>query len=155
MKIPRLFIAAAAMLTASEPALGCFFTPVVEIGDRPRSEAERAEAARLAYDRQALARLEAADALVEVVALTPVSEFRAGSVRVLRSYKGDIAPGTELSFRATPETDCGGGTRFDAGSRGLILIDDRSADPLYFHGYLSIHDFALFHRAGRLASIRQ
>ena len=129
-----LWITIIALSGYSQTALAC------SIGRNTRPiEVQRDEDARASYL--------SAEALLEVVALRGSRFDRPGLVRVVRTLKGQVRPGTLLKLAALEEEMCGVGN-FRRGSRGLILILERLDRPLAFRGYLPSDYLHRLHRLG-------
>ena len=88
-----------------------------------------------------------ARAVVEVVAETASVYPRRGSMRVLRSYKGNYRPGERLAVASLLGPACGHGD-FPRGARGIMLIHGRSGHV--WQGFLAPEHVAMLRREGLL-----
>lgn len=127
---------AAALAALPAPARACTMTARIP----PPTQAQIDEATRQLYAR--------AEAVAEVVAVAGSSFDRAGRMRVLRVYKGDLAPGALIDIGPLPDSLCGVGD-FATGSRGLVMLP-RLFGRLIFQGYLPAGDIATLRRSGLL-----
>jgi len=73
-------------------------------------------------------------------------------MRVIRVFKGDLAPGALISVRAIPSAMCGPGD-FAQGSRGYILAPTRG--PTHFEGHLLPSQVTFLRRRGLLGQGRR
>lgn len=134
MKRLAIALALSAALTLSpRPARACTMTARIP----PPTQAE--------IDQWTRRRFAGAEAVVDVEATAGSSFGQPGRMRVVRVYKGQIVPGTEIGMRTLSGAMCGPG-EFAAGSRGTIMIA-RLSDP-FFEGYLSDREIALLQRRG-------
>ncbi len=128
--------AAVAALMLPAPARACTMTARVP----PPSPAELDQATRQLYAR--------AETVAEVVALAGSTPERAGRMRIVRVYKGTLAPGVEIELRPLPDSLCGAND-FAAGSSGLVMLPRRFGQ-LIFEGYASPGEIATLRRGGLL-----
>ena len=134
-----------AMAAATLPgaALACRLRPLPPPVERVRAAA--------------LQRYAGAAVLVEAEAVAAADEDGLTTMRVLRTYKGEVRPGAIISVMAPATITCGcdGCSQGppDRGERGLMLLDrtDRLPD---FSGFLSGADVALYRQLGLLPPAR-
>jgi hypothetical protein len=127
---------AAALALLPAPARACTMTARVP----PPSPAELEQATRELYAR--------AETVADVVAVAGSTPERAGRMRIVRVYKGTLAPGAEIEIRPLPDSLCGAND-FAAGSRGLVMLPRRFGQ-LIFEGYVSDQQVATLRRSGLL-----
>lgn len=103
-------------------------------------------------DAWTLRRYAQAGAALEVEVVRGSNGAEPGEMRVIRVFKGDIAPGAPISVRAMSSAMCGAGD-FAQGSRGYVLGPARG--PVYFEGYLLPSQVTLLRRHGLLGPGRR
>ena len=130
---------AAALTILPQPAHSCTMTARIP----PPTQAQIDEWTRQLYAR--------AEAVLDVVAVEGSHFDRAGRMRVVRVYKGNIAPGALIEIRPLPDSMCGVND-FATGSSGLIMIG-RLSPPLIFQGYVSDGEVAMLRRSGLLPRV--
>ena len=127
------FAFAAALTILPQPARACTMTA----RNPPPTQAQ--------IDQWTRQRYAGAEAVIEVEAIAGSSFGRAGRMRVVLAYKGDIAPGALIEVRTLSSAMCGPG-EFAAGSRGMIMVP-RLSDP-FFQGFLTAGEVAFLRRSG-------
>jgi hypothetical protein len=133
---------AAALAVLPQPVRACTMTARIP----PPSQAQIDEWTRQLYAR--------AEAVVDVVAVEGSHFDRAGRMRVVRVYKGNIAPGALIEIRPLPDSMCGVND-FATGSSGLIMISRLapSPAPFIFQGYVAEDEIAMLRRSGLLRPV--
>jgi len=136
----RIAIALAGALLAllPQPAPACTMVR----RPQPPSRAELEAATRRLYAN--------AEIVAEVVAIEGSTPERAGRLRVVRVYKGTLAPGAEIATRPLPDSLCGA-NNFTAGSSGLVMLP-RAFGQLIFQEYATAEQIATLRRSGLLPS---
>jgi hypothetical protein len=136
------FAGAAALTILSQPASACTMTARVP----PPSQAQIDEWTRQLYARS--------QAVVDVVAVEGSHFDRAGRMRVVRVYKGNIAPGALIDIRPLPDSMCGVND-FETGSSGLVMVSRLAPPPapFIFQGYVSEDEVAMLRRGGLLRPV--
>jgi hypothetical protein len=129
-------VGAAALALLPYPARACTMTARVP----PPSPAELEQATRQLYAR--------AETVAEVVAVEGSTPERAGRMRIVRVYKGTLAPGAEIALRPLPDSLCGA-NNFMAGSSGLVMLP-RMFGQLIFQEYATADQIATLRRSGLL-----
>ena len=133
---------AAALMALPQPARACTMTARIP----PPSQAQIDEWTRQLYARS--------EAVVEVVAVEGSRFDRAGRMRVVRVYKGTLAPGALIDIRPLPDSMCGVND-FATGSTGLVMISRLAPPPapFIFQGYVAEDGIAMLRRSGLLRPV--
>ena len=130
------FAGAASLAFLPQPARACTRTPRAQLP----SPAELQAATRRLYAN--------AEIVAEVVAIHGSTPARAGRMRIVRVYKGTLAPGAEITLRPLPDSLCGA-NNFAAGSSGLVMLP-RMFGQLIFQEYATAEQIATLRRSGLL-----
>jgi hypothetical protein len=130
---------AAALAILPQPARACTMTARVP----PPTQADIEEGTRQVYARS--------EAVVDVVAVEGSRFDRTGRMRVVRVYKGNLAPGALIDIRPLPDSMCGVND-FATGSSGLVMISRLAPPPapFIFQGYIPADQVAMLRRSGLL-----
>ena len=133
---------AAALALMAQPAHSCTMTARIP----PPSQAQIDEWTGELYARS--------EAVVEVVAVEGSRFDRTGRMRVVRAYKGNLAPGALIDIRPLPDSMCGVND-FVTGSSGLVMISRLAPPPapFIFRGYVSEGEVAMLRRRGMLPPV--
>jgi hypothetical protein len=136
MRLFAIALAGALLALLPQPARACSMVRRAQ----PPSQAELEAATRQLYAN--------AEIVAEVVAIEGSTPERAGRLRIVRVYKGTLAPGAEIVSRPLPDSLCGA-NNFAAGSSGLVMLP-RMFGQLIFQEYATADQIATLRRSGLL-----
>jgi hypothetical protein len=136
MRLFAIALAGALLALLPQPAPACSMARRAQ----PPSQAELEAATRQLYAN--------AEIVAEVVAIQGSTPERAGRLRIVRVYKGTLAPGAEIASRPLPDSLCGA-NNFAAGSSGLVMLP-RMFGQLIFQDYATADQIATLRRGGLL-----